>query len=861
MGSCCNKGLEPDNDSLVHRVHVKPTAQSSKTTPHMPTASAFQESTANDPPESQSADQQGCAAGETSQDYIDSFFAADNSSLGDLRDEAGKKVVVEGLVWRNDFGAEHASSCFALGHEGKDCTISPDMVCQGPLGDCYFVSSMAVLAERPALVRRLFVNSGVAGKVQVVLHRPWMEPRQVIIDNRLPCSADSQEPLFASCPSHCSWPGLLEKAWAKLHGSYAAIIEGSPGRALEALTGAPTRSLLLCRLSVDELWIKLTEARSSQHLLAATVPDEDQHNSGLVRKHAYSVLDLKTLSDEQGEHRLMQIRNPWGRAEWKGKWSDDCESWNVHPEEVTADLGLNDDGKFWMSVQDFHQHFEAVEINLCGAETQPPLSTSVRLTGRQAFIRVVLKQAVKEAYISLSGFDRSVKAAHKPEHRTALSLTVIGADGGEVVVGEFHELPHVWTRLPGHCEGEYSVLIERNIIDDTDHFPPERVVVSLHSNLPPSAVEFDELSPNEAGSHMFDARLHRALTSKCKLHGESHAHTQPSEQVTATEIGMGLALAKQLGGRCVSRRPILGCFVKLLRNVSSDCKAEIKVKLSSVENMRLVMPQPGKQMRVSNGLELLGCGPTGKSNLGSGGVLELTIPPGKSTALVLKAVAPGRVSFEWGFEGGARCALSIDRIAAECQENGQLQNMGNLEIRRIHLHGLYALQLTLNDSPEMVCDVVFEFKLDNLALDERNMRESQTLQGLIQGESKMPHCPVTSEQHSVRVQGGQSELIVMRCLDPYVRSGYVYQLQYLFRLAETATEQGKATEHWEYSQGDSTWHKHVHVAHAMRLVKLHTLDTSLHVIPHQALPGLNAELGERGDGISHKYKRFKTQLF
>ena len=32
----------------------------------------------------------------------------------------------------------------------------------------YFVSSMAVLAERPALVRRLFVNSGVAGKVQVL---------------------------------------------------------------------------------------------------------------------------------------------------------------------------------------------------------------------------------------------------------------------------------------------------------------------------------------------------------------------------------------------------------------------------------------------------------------------------------------------------------------------------------------------------------------------------------------------------------------------------------------------------------------------------------------------------------------------
>jgi len=35
------------------------------------------------------------------------------------------------------------------------------------------------------------------------------------------------------------WPILLEKAWAKLHGSYKRIEGGLPGNALFALTGKP----------------------------------------------------------------------------------------------------------------------------------------------------------------------------------------------------------------------------------------------------------------------------------------------------------------------------------------------------------------------------------------------------------------------------------------------------------------------------------------------------------------------------------------------------------------------------------------------------------------------------------------------
>lgn len=46
--------------------------------------------------------------------------------------------------------------------------------------------------------------------------------------------------------------------------------------------------------------------------------------------HAYSLNDNFELYDEEMEnprktHRLLRVRNPWGRGEWKGKWSDDSE--------------------------------------------------------------------------------------------------------------------------------------------------------------------------------------------------------------------------------------------------------------------------------------------------------------------------------------------------------------------------------------------------------------------------------------------------------------------------------------------------------------------------------------------------------
>ena len=44
-------------------------------------------------------------------------------------------------------------------------------------------------------------------------------------------------------------------------------------------------------------------------------------DSGLVTRHAYSILAAVEVVDNTGKQvRLVKLRNPWGKFEWKGDW-------------------------------------------------------------------------------------------------------------------------------------------------------------------------------------------------------------------------------------------------------------------------------------------------------------------------------------------------------------------------------------------------------------------------------------------------------------------------------------------------------------------------------------------------------------
>lgn len=65
--------------------------------------------------------------------------------------------------------------------------------------------------------------------------------------------------------------------------------------------------------------------------------DIDGYPTGIVMGHAYSIVKVFEIPDPDMDnprhtHRLILIRNPWGRGEWQGDWSgsEDDEKLEKH---------------------------------------------------------------------------------------------------------------------------------------------------------------------------------------------------------------------------------------------------------------------------------------------------------------------------------------------------------------------------------------------------------------------------------------------------------------------------------------------------------------------------------------------------
>jgi hypothetical protein len=62
----------------------------------------------------------------------------------------------------------------------------------------------------------------------------------------------------------------------------------------------------------------------------------------------------------------MKLRNPWGRQEWNGAWSDKSQEWKDATDDLKKELNFRDadDGIFFMTFEDFLVHFMCVCVSV-----------------------------------------------------------------------------------------------------------------------------------------------------------------------------------------------------------------------------------------------------------------------------------------------------------------------------------------------------------------------------------------------------------------------------------------------------------------------------------------------------------------
>jgi Calpain family cysteine protease len=144
----------------------------------------------------------------------------------------------------------------------------------------------------------------------------------------------------------------LKGIFRRIFGSYAALIGGRTSEALQQFTGGITDFILLKSPNPVVTFENLLDLRDQQAFMGAAIfvciklilsrqitkptysqmqADENEikefiKNFGLVPYHAYSLTDIQWV--EVGgwirnyQVPLVRLRNPWGRVEWKGPWSD-----------------------------------------------------------------------------------------------------------------------------------------------------------------------------------------------------------------------------------------------------------------------------------------------------------------------------------------------------------------------------------------------------------------------------------------------------------------------------------------------------------------------------------------------------------
>ncbi|KAJ8605867.1 hypothetical protein CTAYLR_000562 [Chrysophaeum taylorii] len=326
--------------------------------------------------------------------FEDRKFPASEASIGPIKASAKK------IEWKRLDGDR-----LALFQGGVDASD----VCQGALGNCWLLSAVACLCEFDGAVQHLFLDKqrNPRGKYRIRLYdvqaSKW---RVVAVDDRIPHI--NGKPAFSQPHGDELWVLLLEKAFAKFCGNYAAIESGAVVWAFEAMTGDSVACYkqqkngewehldmrpkegsddkravslyhsgrvftrdnmfeLLCRYDGVEAVLG-AGSRGEDHTLTR---GRDEKRGGIVPGHAYSII---SAAERKGV-KLLKLRNPWGSFEWDGKWSDGSSEWKDRPDVARAFhyYKADDDGTFFMEWSDFCARFDSIDV-------------CVRTTGMSEFV-------------------------------------------------------------------------------------------------------------------------------------------------------------------------------------------------------------------------------------------------------------------------------------------------------------------------------------------------------------------------------------------------------------------------------------------------------------------------------------------
>uniref|UniRef100_A0A8C1YKG6 Calpain-3 n=2 Tax=Cyprinus carpio TaxID=7962 RepID=A0A8C1YKG6_CYPCA len=303
----------------------------------------------------------------------------------ELRDKyVFKKVLFEDPLFPAQDSSLFFSEKFPLKLEWKrpsDICSNPQFIlgganrtdiCQGDLGDCWLLAAIACLTLNDIVLKRVVPHDqsfteNYAGifHFQFWRYGEWVD---VVVDDRLP-TYKNQLVFTRSGQKNEFWSALLEKAYAKLHGSYEALKGGNSLEAMEDFTGGLTEFYEITE-APKELYNIMRKALKRGSLMSCAIDvlvptaQRTKTASGLVTGHAYSITGVEQGKRKDGKDlmiRLVRVRDPWGVAPPPACKSNDWAALATSEQDKER-LRPTEQGEFWMCFEEFKKNFTKLEI-------------------------------------------------------------------------------------------------------------------------------------------------------------------------------------------------------------------------------------------------------------------------------------------------------------------------------------------------------------------------------------------------------------------------------------------------------------------------------------------------------------------
>ena len=208
------------------------------------------------------------------------------------------------------------------------------------------IYALNILGANPEKIKRLFINTKKDSTCIFgvnLCHNGHFE--QVVIDDFFPYNQKTNSKVFLSEEKGFLWPQILEKAYAKLYGSYNLISDKSMENIMKDFTCAP---VITIDYFGDNLGNELIDAYKNGWIILGGTGDTPASqilikDLGLDPKTDHEILLVYKLTNENinqistnslnistndDYNIVLKIRNLNGKIEWIGDWSEYSGLWN-----------------------------------------------------------------------------------------------------------------------------------------------------------------------------------------------------------------------------------------------------------------------------------------------------------------------------------------------------------------------------------------------------------------------------------------------------------------------------------------------------------------------------------------------------